>query len=118
MKDSFSKLNLLRNKQFYFTGKHDKKIIFKVPTLDDYIANESMMQFFSIMQISLETLEEQIKLNNKLDLLVYLVKSGFYLDDIVTTMHKLIPNVSVNTTDVIIDGYTLAPEEFEWLLGS
>ena len=118
MKNNFSKLNLLRNKGFYFVGSHNKKIYFKVPTLDDYIADEAMIQFFSIMQVPLESLEIQAQVKNKLELLLYLIKSGLYLEEIVATLHKLVTNIKVNTTGLFVDSHQLSVNELEWLLDS
>jgi hypothetical protein len=49
---NFTQLNLLRNKDFYFINKNNKKIFFKVPTLEDFIADDTVQTFLSILNIN------------------------------------------------------------------
>lgn len=52
MRHNFTQLNLLRNKEFYFTNKNEKKIFFKVPTLEDFIADDALQVFLSILNMN------------------------------------------------------------------
>ena len=118
MKHNFTKLQLLRNKEFYFVNTKEERVYFKVPTLDDYIGDEKMLNFFSLLQVSLNDLNEETKIANKLELLMYLLNSELYLAEIVETLHKLIKDVSVRTTGLFYKDYSIQPQEFEWLLNS
>jgi hypothetical protein len=118
MKHNFTKLQLLRNKEFYFVNTKEERIYFKVPTLDDYIGDEKMLNFFSLLQVSLSDINEEAKIENKLELLMYLLQGELYLEEIVETLHKLMKNISVRTTGLFYKDYAIQPQEFEWLLNS
>jgi hypothetical protein len=47
MEHNVSKLNLLRNEEFYIIGKKENKIIFKVPTFRDYSDDRDLTIFFA-----------------------------------------------------------------------
>jgi hypothetical protein len=118
MNHNFTKLQLLRNKEFYFVNTKEERVYFTVPTLDDYIGDEKMLNFFSLLQVSLNDLNEETKIENKLELLMYLLNSELYLAEIVETLHKLMKDVSVRTTGLFYKDYSIQPQEFEWLLNS
>jgi hypothetical protein len=116
---NFTKLNLLRNKNFYFVNTVGKKIYFTVPTLDDYITNDTVLEFFSLLQVPLEQFSTtDAPIHNKLEFLLQLLKTELYIETVVTTIHKFMPQVKVHSDGIFIDDYAFTVQEFEWLLES
>jgi hypothetical protein len=113
-KHNFNKINLLRNNKFYFIAEDDARIDFTVPTLEDYLDNEMMMSFFSLLQVDYQKALEE-PLNNQLELLYYCLKEQLFVEEIVTTLHLLIKEPKVMIDKITIGDHVLTIEEFDWL---
>lgn len=51
MKHNFTQLNLLRNKDFYLVNKDGAKVYFKIPLLEDFIADEDLITFLGLLNM-------------------------------------------------------------------
>lgn len=114
MKHNFTKLNLLRNKPLYFMGEDEIKVMFSVPTFEDYLDNEPMMGFFSLLQVSLDQNQDYV-FDNYLDLLIYCLKEQMFVEEIVTSMHLLIKEVKIEFKGIKAGEHLITKNEFEWL---
>jgi hypothetical protein len=112
---NFTQLNLLRNKDFYLVNKEDAKIYFKVPTVEDFIVDEDMQTLLSILNLQWKTLELNTQINNVYELVLFMAFNGVHTEAIATTIYKFVPESSVQTNGIFVEGKRMTPEEFEFI---
>lgn len=108
-------LMLIRNKDFYFMNENDKKIIFKVPNFDDYLADTSLSIFLSMLEID-KTQFKEMNIRNNYDLILAMLNNNMYLDDILSTLHKYIPDLKVEVAGLFVNGEYIIPEELDFII--
>jgi hypothetical protein len=115
MLHNVTKLNLLRNKDFYFVNENNKKIFFKVPTLEDFIVDNQLQTFLSTINIKWQSLELNTKINNVTELLVFMIQNKFQDDILTSVLHKYIDNLTIRNTGFLIDGEYITDEQFMFI---
>lgn len=115
MLHNVTKLNLLRNKDFYFVNDNNKQIFFKVPTLEDFIVDNQLQTFLSTINIKWESLDLNTKINNVTELLIFMIYNKFQDDVLTTVLHKYIDNLTIKTTGFVVDGEYITNDEFMFI---
>lgn len=108
-------LMLIRNKDFYFMNDNDKKIIFKVPNFDDYLADTNLSIFLSMLEID-KTQFKAMNIRNNYDLILAMLNNNMYLDDILSTLHKYIPDLKIEAGGLFVTGEYIIPEELDFII--
>jgi len=115
MEHNVSKLNLLRNEEFYIIGKKENKIIFKVPTFRDYSDDRDLTIFFAARDLDWNKVELNRTFNNYYELIIFLTAGELYRDAIINTITKFIPEAKVGQDGIYIDKNKLTYEEFAFI---
>lgn len=112
---SVNKLMLLRNKDFYFVNENDKRIYFKVPNFDDYLADTNLSIFLSMLEIDKSQFKE-MQIKNNYDLILAMLNNNMYLNEIIPTLHKFIPDLTIEGQGLFVNGEYIIPEELDFII--
>ena len=108
-------LTLLRNKEFSFVTSTKNKINFKVPTFEDYIVDSDLLTFLSLLDIDRSQFGE-LDVSTNYKLLLTLIHNQLYSNEIVFTLHKYIPGITVKNEGFYIDKVRLVSAELDFII--
>lgn len=108
-------LSLIRNKDFYFVNENNVKIQFYVPSFDDYLADTNLSMFIGLLELDKEKFKE-MKIKNNYDLLIQALQNKLYLDEILFTLHKYIPNINYKNGGFFVDEEYMIPAELDFVV--
>lgn len=108
-------LTLLRNKEFSFVTSTKNKINFKVPTFEDYIVDGDLLTFLSLLDIDRSQFGE-LDVSTNYKLLLTLIHNQLYSNEIVFTLHKYIPGITVKNEGFYIDKVRLVSAELDFII--
>jgi hypothetical protein len=112
---NISHLTLLRNKGFTLITQMGHKVFIKVPTFEDYIADNSLLTFLSLLDINRSQFVG-LDVETNYQLLLTLIQNNIYTEDITFTLHKYIPDIAIKNEGFFIGKNRLIPPELDFII--
>jgi hypothetical protein len=110
-------LNLLRNKDFVFINNRDTRITFKVPTFEDYITDNNLSTFLSLLEINKDQFDG-IDITSNLKLLLVLLQNNLYSLEILYVLNKYIPDFKAGANNLFVGKEALTSVELDFIIST
>lgn len=115
MKHNVSRLTLLRNKDFAITTDNDIRVVFSVPTFEDYITNSYLNLFLALLELD-RSQYEGLPIETHHDMILFMIGQQMYTEEILFTLHKYIPDLRVELKGFLIKDEILTKKELDFII--
>lgn len=115
MRHNVTTLTLLRNKEFELITDNNDRVIFHVPTFEDYITDSYLNIVLSVLELD-RTQYEGLPIESHHDMLLFMLSQKMYTEHILFTLHKYIPNLKVELKGFFVQDKIITKKEFDVII--